>query len=388
MLNIHFRSPALWNRQRDFYGYGRVFFKLREALLQREDVRLVEDYKHADIQVCLCHPHQRWEYFHWWGHERHPVQVIYTTWETTRLPLDWHEVLNSCAGVFTVSDWSVGVYRNDGITAQLFNVPHGVDTEYFKYLERDWQSERFYFLWQGMYFVDRKGLKWARQAFTELNLPNAWLVEKWYPMISRAWGPVRYDAERRIQIGQFLEKDDYHDLLRSCHVSVNPTRGEGFGMLPLETASTGMATIVTDWSGVKEYVTPECFWPLKYKLCEPGQDYVTTYAYALAKTKPGQDAIPDVEDLKKAMLYFYENREAAREMGLRAHEHAKQFTWARAAQMFVDSCHAVLESGAKTKDIYRRKYVYEYGAPIGFWNILWWRMERMWKKVKKWARMF
>lgn len=343
MFKLHLKSPAAFNRQRDAYGYGRLYYEIKAELLKRDDVVLVEDYKQADIQVCLALPHQKLKYFHWWGRFRHPVQVVYATWETTRIPIDWAEVLNTMAGVFTTSEWCVDVFKENGVTAPVYNVPHGVDIEKFPFLERDWSAKPFVYLWQGMHPNDRKGRKWIEQAFQELALPDTRLILKWYPMIAKAWGPAVYPEARKLEIGQFLEKDDYVDLMRDCHVSVNPFRGEGFGMLPLETAATGMATIATNWSGATEYLNDTCFRPLKYSLCEPGQDYISTVASTDCTTLPGQDAIPDLDDLKAAMLYFYENREAAAELGRRAHEYIKQeWSWARAADMFVKACKSIL----------------------------------------------
>ena len=329
-------------KYRDAYGYGRVYWTLHDLLKKRTDIEIVDDYKRADIQVCVALPHQRWEYFHWWARKRHPVQVVYCTWETTKIPFGWSEVLNGMAAVFTTSKWCCDVLKENGVTVPVHNVPHGVDVKSFPYMERDWNAKPFFFLWQGMHPNDRKGRRYVEQAFSELNLPDAWLIEKWYPMISRQWH-AQYPSERRIELGTFLRGRRYKEFLQSCHASINPFRGEGFGMLPLEAAATGMPTAATAWSGSTEYLKNGFFKPIDFDLCEPGKDYISTVAFTDCRTEPGQDAVPKIESIKGIMLDFYTNREKAAAMGREASEYVrKEWTWERAADIFVESIKKVL----------------------------------------------
>lgn len=345
-MRVFLRSPARFNKKlRDFYGFGKVFYALTEALSKRPEIDLLDSADNADIQVCLCLPDVKWEHFSWWGRKRHRRQAIYSVWETTQLPYGWADAMNTGVAAMTASTWCAEIFRDCGVTVPIHVVPHGVDAEKFPYLERDWNGRRFYFLWQGMHPYDRKGLKYVRQAFSELNLEDAWLIEKWYPMVSKEWGPAVYKSQRRIEMGQFLEREQYLDLLRQCHVSVNPFRGEGFGLMPLETAATGMMTIATNWSGPADYLRSDCFWPLKYELSEPQQDYISTSLHVDFITAPAQDAVPDMDDLKAAMLWAYNNREAAMERGRLARKYvAKEWTWDKAADRFIDVCDRIMEN--------------------------------------------
>lgn len=342
MIKINLRSPAHLVKYRDAYGYGRVYWTLYELLKKRTDIVFVDDYKQADIQVCLALPHNRWEYFHWWARKRHPVQVVYCTWETTKIPVGWKDNLNSVAATFTTSKWCCDVLKDNGVTTPIYNVPHGIDPKSFPYMGRDWNAKPFFFLWQGMHPNDRKGRRYVEQAFEELNLPDAWLIEKWYPMISREWKAIYHDR-RIMEIGQFMRGVHYKEFLKSCHASINPFRGEGFGMLPLETAATGMATAATAWSGSTEYMTNGYFYPIKHDMSELGQDYISTVAFTDCRTEPAQDAIPRIESIKAAMLHFYRCRKDAEAMGREASEFIhKNWTWDRAADIFVDSIKEVL----------------------------------------------
>lgn len=347
MIRIQLRSVGAIDRAKEAYGYGRVYHSLMPLLLQRDDVRMVDSARAADIQVCHTAPARDSQRFHWWGRRRHPVQVIYTVWEESELPLGWIETLLEMKAVFTASQWCVNLFRRslqNRIPVHL--VHHGVSADSFEYLERDWNATPFIFIWQGMHQADRKGAIYARKAFTELNLPEAWLIEKWYPKCSRPWGPYAYHRERRMEIGQFLLKADYLKLLQRCHVSLCCSRGEGFGMMPLEVGLTGMPSVVTNWSGFTDYINPQCFRPLKYRLSEPGQDFISTSPFVKKMRMPpaAQDAIPDIDDLKEAMKFFYENRQAAAAMGQRAHEYVKtNWGWERCTEQFVQACKQVLD---------------------------------------------
>src|SRR3990172_6749921 len=98
-----------------------------------------------------------------------------------------------------------------------------------------------------------------------------------------------------------------------------------------------MAVVATNWSGPTEYLNGRMFWPLDYKLCEPGEDYISKAFLTDCVTDPAQDAIPDVDDLCEAMLHMYESRREAEEMGRLASAHvALDWTWDIAMDKFVD----------------------------------------------------
>jgi glycosyltransferase involved in cell wall biosynthesis len=248
------------------------------------------------------------------------------------------------AATFTTSKWCVDVLKENGVTVPVHNIPHGVDPKSFPYMERDWNASPFFFLWQGMHPMDRKGRRYVDQAFKELDLKDAWLVYKWYPLISRQWY-AKYPTERILEIGKLFRGEHYRKFLQGCHVSINPFRGEGFGMLPLETAATGMATAATAWSGSSEYMSNGYFAPIEYDLCEPGEDYISKVAFTDCRTEPGQDAIPRIESIKEIMLRFYNDRKAAEAMGREASAYIhREWKWERAADIFVDSIKKVLEN--------------------------------------------
>lgn len=345
MIRVHFKSPVPFGTTGEAFGYGRVFVDLSGELKKREDVELVDDPRRADLQVCWCQPYWEWEYRPWYRPE-HPVQVLYTTWECTRIPKFWAREMNKMRAAFTTSKFCVGVFRECGVEVPVHLVGHGINAAKFPYIDRDFNAEKFWYIWQGVHPSDRKGMKVVHRAFAELDLPGAMLVEKWHPLHSRNWTDDR-ESQKIKQFGAIFPQLEYAKLLASCHVSINPSRGEGFGMIPFEAAATGMMTALTAWSGSTDYLDgTDSFWKIRHKLSDPGEAFfVTSTSIEIERKREARDAVPDLESVKEAIAWSYAHREEAKEMGREAsrHIHAK-WRWEKAATEFVNACEEVLEN--------------------------------------------
>lgn len=355
MLKLQFKSSAFRGRAGNAYGYGRVYRALLKYFESHpNEVRLVERRQDADIQVCWCQPFREWESIPYFKLDRHPVQVLYTTWEETRLPQGWVAEMNEMKAVFTTSRFCEKIFGDNGVAVPIYHVPHAVDIEHFPFMQRDWRGSRsawwpdmrFVFLWQAMHPKDRRNREAAQAAFYDLKLQDAWFLQKWYPLVSGEVPPLQNLKTAETFMGCFMKDKVYRQMLGLCHCFVSPTRGEGFGLMPLEAASTGMPSLVTNWSGVTDYLDDAHFRPLKYRLSAPGQSYVTTSPdNDIEIDGPSQDALVDYDDLKAAMLWVYENREAAAEMGRKASAYVQQnWTWEKAVEKFLAACHEVLNT--------------------------------------------
>lgn len=341
-MRLNIRCAAKYATDNNVTGMGRVYSNLVKTLKTFDDCELTRK-RSADVQLCIEFPYRDWRHFNWYARERHETSVLYTTWETTRLPDWWVEVANTFAAVFVPSTFNKRFFEESGIEVPIHVVPHGVNAKRFKYMERDWNSDPFVFLWQGMHVNDRKGMWFAEEAFKKASMPNAILIEKIYPDASKEMPIVVPKMNGRIQqIRKIMPMNDYLQLMNTCHVSVNPYRGEGFGLMPMECASTGMATMATDWSGPIDYLN-DSFWRIKYRLCEPGEDYINSSVQVDVKTQPAQDAIPDVDDIVKGMRYFYDNRNDAEDRGLKASKHVARYTWKNSANKLIEALHETLE---------------------------------------------
>jgi len=258
----------------------------------------------------------------------------YSMFECSVPPPGWVDVIEGrlpgvdpADGLCVPSTWVGEMFRENGITKPIHVIPHGVDGAEFPYIERD-ADRPFTFLWQGVSPNDRKGGWLVREAFEELDFPDAWLVLKWWNGRGFYWR----DRDKRIEhIGQKLTDADMLKLFRRCDCSVNPTSGEGFGLIPLEHAATGMATVVTGWSGPADYVRDTHMWELDYRLGH------SVFGHG-AGIEDAVDAKPDMNSLREAMGWLYENPDKAIAIGKKSSKRIhKVWTWENAARKLIDA---------------------------------------------------
>ena len=127
-------------------------------------------------------------------------------------------------------------------------------------------------------------------------------------------------------------KDLVKNFLAKIDVGVFPTKGEGWGMPPMETAATGAPIIVTDWSGPSEYAgNHRDKFLLLDATTEPVFDFPFEWGYL------GDWAKVDIRQLRKQMRWAYENRIEAHAMGKKASDYLHaEYTWQKSAQKLVD----------------------------------------------------
>jgi len=319
-------------------GYGRVHVRLYRAL-KRIGAKLTDDPGAEDVTVHYGQPGLDPRLRKLWRVRPAGKFLFYSMFECSVPPEGWVDVIEGrlpgvepADGLCVPSTWAGNMFRANGVTIPVHVVPHGVDAEEFPFVDRGIPSRPFTYLWQGVSPDDRKGGWLVREAFENLALPadvhgGPWLVLKWMNRRPFYWK----DNERRIEhIGVNLSDSEMLELLRRCDVSVNPTSGEGFGLIPLEHAATGMATIVTDWSGPADYAGDVGMLRLGYELGPSvfgGQIGLKAI-----------DAKPDENDLEELMAMCFMDEDGARDMGRRSseriHEH---WTWERAARALIDA---------------------------------------------------
>lgn len=251
-----------------------------------------------------------------------PYRIIYTMFESTKIPDDWIDYLNAADEVWVPSKWNQKVFEKAGVKTKL--VPLGYDDSAYKFVEREPAHKtrrNFTFLHYNAFNI-RKGFTEVWKAFnnefektepvklilkTDQTHSPIPIVKDEYPNIEVIYGK--------------LSEAEMMDIMKRSDCFVFPSRGEGFGMTPLETMATGMPAIIPNAHGLTEYFNPDYMYEVKVK-----EECPALYA-RYKDIDVGKMFISDVADLRKKMRWCVNHQEEVIEKGKRASEYVKQWTY-------------------------------------------------------------
>lgn len=271
--------------------------------------------------------------------QNNKLRVGYTMFETDVLPDGFNEwtgawptpaeAINRQLDLLLVPcTHNVGMFRDNGVTIPIEVAPNGVEQRQFSYVERP-KRETFTFLIMGTLTL-RKNPGNVIQAFAQLfaDKPDAKLVIKTQ---SGTHGHLEFDKMGNIQIiDELADEKAMKRLMYEADCFVFPSRGEGFGLPPLEAMATGLPTIIADNTGMKDYADDRYNYTVKFGQKTPALRYPKTWGYV------GSWYESDFDDLKAKMLYVYEHQDEARAVGKAAAEWVKnEWSYDKAAQKLI-----------------------------------------------------
>lgn len=254
--------------------------------------------------------------------------VVYTMFESTKVPADRVAELNTSAAVVCVPcQQNTEAYRESGLRVPIAVLPHGVDRQRFPFVERSSRSTFTFGTFGDLMY--RKGCDVLLKAFVD-----EFRTEDDVRLIFKSVRPIDvvHSEDPRVSIvTSRVEDGELLEFLSTLDAFVLPSRGEGFGLCGLEAMATGLPVIATGWSGPADYLDPADSLALSYRLVPVNGVQIHGTRYF------GRWAEPDVEHLRALMRWLYEHRAEGAEMGRRAsHRVHTQWTWQHAARRLIE----------------------------------------------------
>ena len=268
--------------------------------------------------------------------------VGYTMFETDKLPTgkDWAgldqnapDTINKNLDLLIVPcNHNKKLFADSGVTIPIEVVPCGINPNLFPYVKRDHKPpHKFTFFMYGTLTL-RKNPGMVISAFATLfkDNPDVRLVLKTQ---SGTLGHVEYVGMGDIQVIDALwEVEKLQAYMSEVDCMVFPSRGEGFGIPPLEAMATGLPTIIADNTGMSDYANPEYNIAIPTASVEPAQRYPQKWGDV------GNWYNPDYEELKKAMKWVYDNQDEAKAMGDRSSQWVHEnWTYKNTAEKLVEA---------------------------------------------------
>lgn len=246
---------------------------------------------------------------------------ILTMWESTQMPAGFREGIENFDRIFVPSDQNVELFSQ--YHPDVRKVPLGIDPVAWGYKERHAVDRDFNFITAG--YGPRKNVKEVSEAF-QIAFPGG------RPIGS---GPVPHlYCRSRDNVGgpnvhlisSAITEEEEISLYAQAHCYVSGSRGEGWGLMPLQAIAQGCPTILADAHGHHEFA---------HLGIGIGWDPISA-AGATFWGDGGEWWEPKIDEMVEAMRYVYENHEQAFKNAASSSQAAlATYTWDNCAQELI-----------------------------------------------------
>ena len=250
-------------------------------------------------------------YHHYFYDDYKGPKIAYSMYETTEFPNDFLDQIKKFNQFWVPSEWQKNCLIEQGFPSDKIRiVPLGVDENVFNTKKKKLKN-KFTFAIFGRWDQRKSTIDLIR-CFNNLfkNNENVELllsVDNPYDIdgLKNTQNRLKhYNLEsKNIRILNFLTKQDYVDCLKSIHVFLSCSKGEGWNLPLIEAMACGVPSIYSECSGQLEFAKNLGI-PIKIKSQEKANKFISEQ---FCKSIQGDYYIPDFDDLKNKMIEIYEN---------------------------------------------------------------------------------
>lgn len=255
----------------------------------------------------------------WWAGQN---TAVMTMWETTWLPRPFRRLCNMFDTLIVPCDWNKELfapYHNN-----IHVVPLGVD--HALWCPQDAPENSVFRFMTGGSGWERKGIDQVIRAFHDAGLPDSELVIKCPPDIYD--DPGEYNLGPNVTlVREALTPEKERDLHASADCFVSGSRGEGFGLIPLQQLALGNMVIGSAHTG--HLMFAQMF------------DYALTWNYGKATMLEHKDCgdwfVPDHDEMVDAMRDAYRKGKPSLEQRKARHVETLPFSWSESGRKLLEA---------------------------------------------------
>lgn len=189
----------------------------------------------------------------------HSFKILVTVCETDRIPPSWVDACNVCDLVVVPSKWCREAFIRSGVRTTVLIVQHGIYSDICNDARQTKAREGFLHVSGSLTFAARKGTTKLLRAYKRI-VDEGLTKDTLFLQMPNVPGLRKVIEELDLVDDTFILSDDLGygpwamaNELRGYRAVVQPSRAEGFGLVPLEARAVGTPAIITNDTGHTEH---------------------------------------------------------------------------------------------------------------------------------------
>lgn len=279
--------PKFYSKPSEKFKY--YFNNIQKLNGTEKELLLFSSFNYPDLQHPLTHLFN--------GKNK----TLFTMWESSKIGDFYIEKINMFDQIIVPNKWNKQTFEEQGCKSEIKVINLGIDTKLYSYTE---PSDRDLFIFGTGNDDPRKRLPEVIKCFIKA-FPNEKDVRLSVKITNQY--PYKFSDNRIQFVTRNLTKDELKQWYCNNDVFVSAVSAEGWGLMQHESMACGRPVIVANYGGLKEFVTLENSFCLRYIEV----DATGCWEYPDAKWSRY-----DEDHMIETMRYCYNNKDKTKEKGI------------------------------------------------------------------------